>query len=67
MEQEFVNCYVDDENLSYADALELAKHRDEEEALNFLLSLEIGAAVQARLEKNGRDREALRKYRSPSL
>ena len=48
MEQEFVNCYVDDENLSYADALKLAKHRDEEEAMNFLLSLEIGAAIQVK-------------------
>ena len=50
--QDFINCYVDCD-MPYEDALELAKQRDEEAALNFLLSLEIGAAIQARLEKNG--------------
>ena len=49
---EFVLAYVDAKGLSYEDAFELATERDEEAALNFLLSLEIGAAVQARLEKN---------------
>ncbi len=49
---EFVLAYVDDEFLDYEDAFELATERDEEATLNFLLSLEIGAAVQARLEKN---------------
>ena len=49
---EFVLAYVDDVNLSYEDALELAKQRDKEAALNFLMSLEIGAAIQARLERN---------------
>jgi len=48
---EFVLAYVDDAGLGYEDALELAEQRDEEAALNFLMSLEIGAAIQARLEK----------------
>ncbi len=49
--QDFINCYVDFE-MPYDDALELAKKRDKNAALNFLTSLEVGAAVQARLEKN---------------
>ena len=49
---EFVLAYVDDASLSYKDALELAERRDKEASLNFLMSLEIGAAIQARLEKN---------------
>ena len=49
---EFVLAYVDDDRLGYKEALELATERDEEAALNFLMSLEIGAAIQARLEKN---------------
>ena len=49
--EEFILAYVDDEHLGYNDALELANERDKEASLNFLLSLEIGAAVQARLEK----------------
>ena len=49
--EEYILAYVDDEHLSYEDALELAKQRDEEAALNFLLSLGFGAAIQARLEK----------------
>ena len=49
--EEYVLAYVDDEHLSYESALELAERRDEEATLNFLLSLEIGATVQARLEK----------------
>lgn len=50
--QEFINVYVDDERLSYEDALKLASQRDGEAALNFLLSLEIGAAIESRLERN---------------
>ncbi len=50
--QKFISAYVDDKYLDYNDALELAEQRDKEAALNFLLNLEIGAAIQARLEKN---------------
>ena len=49
---EFVLAYVDAEGLSYEDAFELATERDKEASLNFLMSLEIRAAIQARLEKN---------------
>ena len=49
--QDFINCYVDSE-MSYNDALELAEKRDKNAALNLLMSLEVGAVVRARLEKN---------------
>ena len=50
--KEYILAYVNDEYLSYKDSLELAERRDKEATLNFLLSLEIGAAVQSRMEKN---------------
>ena len=62
--EEYILAYVDAEDLPYEDAFELATKRDEEAALNFLMSLEIGAAIQARLEKNNglRGREAIPLY-----
>ena len=56
--QDYISCYVD-VNMPYEDALELAIKRDEEAALNFLMSLEIGAAIQTRLEKNACKRPIL--------
>ena len=51
--EEFISAYVyDTDYLGYDDALALAIERDNEATLNFLLSLEIGAAVQARLERD---------------
>ena len=48
--QEFISVYVDF-NMPYEDALKLAERRDKDAALNIQMSLELGAAVQARLEK----------------